>query len=70
VSPALLRTFLRRKVSFIADLEPPGPSGDLPRAFTGPELDGVIGQFKVYCSGGLTSILPSLPLTKYLGDLA
>jgi hypothetical protein len=39
VSPALLRTFLRRKVAFIADLEPPGPSEDLPRASTGPELE-------------------------------
>jgi DNA-directed RNA polymerase III subunit RPC4 len=50
-----------RKVSFAADVKPPGPSGDPAGASTGPEaeqtkestIDGVIGQLEVYRSGAV-----------------
>lgn len=51
-----------RKVSFAADTKPPGPSGDLAGASTGPDadqakdtpkIDGVIGQLEVYRSGAV-----------------
>jgi hypothetical protein len=52
---------VQRKVSFAADVKPPGPNGD-PHASTGPEVgqtkelpkvDGVIGQLEVYRSGAV-----------------
>lgn len=53
---------LQRKVSFAADVKPPGPSGEPPHASTAPEVektkepprvDGLIGQLEVYRSGAV-----------------
>jgi len=52
----------QRKVSFAANVKPPGPSGDSSQASAGPQaeqtkespaVDGIIGELEVYRSGAV-----------------